>query len=398
MTGAAPDRDDPLAFVRAAFDLPEGIIYLDGNSLGPPPRAALEALSHAAAHEWGRDLITSWNKADWIGLPMRTGDRIAALAGAPEGSVLCADSVSVNIFKLAAALVNAGAPAVAVEAGDFPTDGYILEGLSRLSGARFELLEPGAGPQTACEGGVLVKSAVHFRTAQIADIAAEEALAARRGVSIIWDVSHGAGVVDLNLAANGARYAVGCGYKFLNGGPGAPAFVHVHPGMADRLDQPLSGWMGHADPFAFADGYRPAPGVARFGAGTPAILSMTALHAALGVFEGLDMAALHAKAMRLGDVFLEGAARLGLESVSPGRGELRGGHVSLRHRDGYEIIQALIARGVIGDFRTPDLMRFGFSPLILSYDDAAQAARILCGIVESGAYKDPAFARRGAVT
>ncbi|PWE18123.1 hypothetical protein DDZ18_00460 [Marinicauda salina] len=393
------DRADPLADRRALFDLPEGVIYLDGNSLGPPPKAALSALDRAAREEWGRDLIKSWNTADWIGLSHRTGDRIARLIGVPEGSVLCADSVSVNLFKLAAALVNAGAKGVAVETGDFPTDGYILEGLARLSTAGFSRIEPGAGVAGLPEGtGVLVKSAVHYRTAEIADIAAEEAAAKAAGASIIWDLSHAAGLVDLKLAADGARYAVGCGYKFLNGGPGAPAFVYCHPDEADRLQQPLSGWMGHARPFDFAEGYEAASGIARFGAGTPPVLSMTALHAALDAYADIDMAEVEAKARALGDLFLDRLAPLGLESVSPGAGARRGGHVSLRHPEGYAIVQALIARGVIGDFRSPDIMRFGFSPLYLSHADVFDAAEQMVDVIETRAFEDPAFRTRAAVT
>jgi len=395
----ALDRDDPLAGKRAAFDIPGGVIYLDGNSLGPLPHVARDALHRAIETEWRTDLIKSWNTADWINLPTRTGDRIAALIGAPAGSVLCADSVSVNLFKLAAALVTRGAGLIAVERGDFPTDGYILEGLAKISGAGFSLIEPGAGVAGLPEdGGVLVRSAVHYKTAQIVDIEAEERAAAERGAAIIWDLSHAVGLVDTRLEARGARYAVGCGYKYLNGGPGAPGFVHVHPSVAGDLAQPLSGWMGHADPFEFTDGYRPAEGIKRFSAGTPPILSMTALHAALGLYEGLDLGALQEKARALGDLFLSRIAPLDLPCVSPGIGERRGGHVSVRHADGYAVVQALIAQGIIGDFRSPDLMRFGFSPLFLSYADVFDAAEALVETVRSGRYRAPEFNTRGAVT
>ncbi|MFW5660650.1 MAG: aminotransferase class V-fold PLP-dependent enzyme [Oceanicaulis sp.] len=395
----ALDRDDPLAGFKNLFVLREGLIYLDGNSLGPLTLAAKAALSAAIEEEWGRDLIGSWNSADWIGLPRRTGDRIAALIGAPDGSVLCADSVSVNLFKLAAALVSQGHDLVAVERGDFPTDGYVLEGLSKISGAGFSLTEPGTGiaglPE---ETGVLVRSAVHYKTAGIVDIEAEERAAAERGCAIIWDLSHAAGLIDLRLEERGARYAVGCGYKYLNGGPGAPGFVYVHPSVSNTLAQPLSGWMGHRAPFSFTDGYRPADGVARFAAGTPPILSMTALHAALSLYEGLAIADLQEKARRLGDLFLARIAALDLPNLSPGIGERRGGHVSLRHPDGYAVVQALIARGIVVDFRAPDVMRFGFSPLILSYADVFDAAEALVEIVRTESFRDPAFERRGAVT
>lgn len=393
------DKDDPLAHRRAAFDIPDGVVYLDGNSLGPLPRAARDALHRAIEQEWRTDLIKSWNTAGWIDLPTRAGDRIAALIGAPAGSVLVADSVSVNLFKLASALVIRGAGLVAVERGDFPTDGYILEGLARLSGAGFSLIEPGAGVAGLPEqGGVLVRSAVHYKTAEIVDIEAEEREAARRGAAIIWDLSHAVGLVDTQLEARGARYAVGCGYKYLNGGPGAPGFVYVHPSLAGDLAQPLSGWMGHASPFEFTDGYRPAEGIKRFAAGTPPILSMTALHAALSLYDGLDLPALQQKARALGDLFLARIAPLGLECVSPGIGEARGGHVSVRFKDGYPVVQALIDQGVIGDFRAPDLMRFGFSPLVLSYADVFDAAEALVETVRSGRYREARFSRKGAVT
>ncbi|MFW6413146.1 MAG: kynureninase [Oceanicaulis sp.] len=395
----ALDRDDPLAAKRAAFDIPDGVIYLDGNSLGPLPKAAREALHQAIETEWRTDLIKSWNSAGWINLPLRAGDRIAALIGAPAGSVLVADSVSVNLFKLASALVTKGAGLVAVERGDFPTDGYILEGLAKLSGAGFSLIEPDAGvaglPE---EGGVLVRSAVHYKTAEIVDIETEEREARKRGASIIWDLSHAVGLVDTKLEARGATYAVGCGYKYLNGGPGAPGFVYVHPSVSGDLAQPLSGWMGHRAPFDFTDGYRPADGIKRFAAGTPPILSMTALHAALSLYEDVDLSALQTKARTLGDLFLARIAPLALKCVSPGPGEARGGHVSVRFKDGYPVVQALIDQGVIGDFRAPDLMRFGFSPLTLSYAQVFDAADALVATIESGRYREARFSKKGAVT
>lgn len=395
----ALDRDDTLAQTRRHFDLPDGAIYLDGNSLGPLTAAARKAVTACVEGEWGTDLIASWNTADWMGLPLRTGARIAAIIGAPEDSVIACDSVSVNIFKLAAGLMNAGLSGVAVEEGDFPTDGYILEGLSKLTRAPFTYIEPGAGVRGLPDGvEMLVRSAVHFRSARIVDIAAEEAEAERRGKAIIWDLSHAAGLVDLKLAERGAKYAVGCGYKFLNGGPGAPAFIYCRPDLAEAFDQPLSGWMGHARPFDFKDGYAPAPGVTRFAAGTPNILSLTALHAALEAYEGVDMAAVEAKARRLGDLFLDATADLGFGLASPGSGEARAGHVSLTHPEGYAIVQAMIARGVTGDFRSPDICRFGFSPLYLSYEDVWRAAETLRDIMAEEMWRAPEYSRRKAVT
>jgi len=396
----AADAADPLSAVRDQFDLKPGLVYLDGNSLGPPPKSALARLEETAHHAWKRDLIASWNTAGWIDWPKRCGDRIARLIGAATGSVLVCDSVSVNIFKLAGALMlRSGRTGLAVEAGEFPTDGYILQGLARLSGGALHRVAPGTSADALPQGtGVLVRSAVHYKTGAKVDIAAQERAAAEAGVEIIWDLSHAAGLIDLKLAEQGASYAVGCGYKYLNGGPGAPAFLHVRPERLEGLEQPVSGWMGHAQPFAFSDAYEGAAGIERFAAGTPPILAVAALDGALDVFDGLDMARLEAKARALGDLFLSRAAELGLDSVSPGVGEPRGGHVSLRHPEGYAIIQALIARGVVGDFRSPDLMRFGFSPLILSYAQVFDAAAALVEVVRAGAYQDPAFQRRAAVT
>jgi len=394
----ALDLDDPFAQVAKLFDLPQGVIYLDGNSLGPPPRPALNALAKAAQLEWGHDLIASWNTADWMGLPLRTGARIARLIGVDETSVIAGDSVSVNLFKLAAGLVMAGRKGVAVERGDFPTDGYVMEGLSRLSGTPFTLVEPGAGVSGLPEGfDVLVRSAVHYKTAAIVDIAAEEREAARLRKTIIWDLSHAAGLVDLKLERDGAKYAVGCGYKYLNGGPGAPAFVYCHRDVVEGFAQPLSGWMGHASPFAFKDGYKPASGITRFGAGTPPILSMSALHGALEAFDGVDMAQAEAKARALGDTFLAAIAPLGLETISPPSAQ-RAGHVSMVHKDGYAIVQALIADGIIGDFREPDVMRFGFAPLYLTHEQVFSAGQVMVEIIQSGRYRDARFAQRNAVT
>lgn len=389
----ALDAADPLRAYSAEFDLPEGVIYLDGNSLGPPPRKALTRLRETAGTEWRDGLIRSWNDADWIALPKRAGAKISKLIGAGADEVIVCDSVSVNLFKLAAALIaeRPGA-ALAVDAGEFPTDQYVLEGVARMTGAPLLRLENGETPANA----ILVRSLVHYRTAEILDMAEAERAAAARATDIIWDFSHATGLAAIDVKRDGARFAVGCGYKFLNGGPGAPAFVHVAREEANRLTQPLSGWMGHAAPFDFASEYAPAGGVQRFAAGTPAILSLSALDAALDLFDGADISQLEAKARALGDLFLETTGDLGLSALpSPQR---RGGHVCLQSENGYQIMQALIARGVIGDFRAPDLMRFGFSPLFLSYDDVWRAGEILRDVLSTEEWRRPQFARRGKVT
>ncbi len=391
------DADDPLRALSAHFDLPTGIIYLDGNSLGPPPRRAIDRLTHVAGVEWAGGLIKSWNDANWINLPKTCGAKVARLIGAAADDVIVADSVSANIFKLAGALWRRYGGAVGFEAGEFPTDSYVLQGLSDLSGAPLRQLPSGADP-FAGDVKVFVKSAVDYKTAAIADISHIEKKAQAANGAVIWDLSHATGVVDLDLARDGALYAVGCGYKFLNGGPGAPAFVYAVGELAQSLRQPLSGWMGHAAPFAFDQQYAPAVGVSRFACGTPPILSLSALDAALDVFDGARMAQLETKARTLGDMFLSRVRSAGLETISPDVGERRGGHVSLRYEHGYEVVQALIARGVIGDFRAPDIMRFGFSPAYLSYADVWDGADALLSILQTEEWRKPEFAVRRSVT
>lgn len=395
----ALDAKDPLAHVREKFDLPDGVIYLDGNSLGPPPRSALKQLHETANDHWRSELIKSWNTAGWIDLPKRCGAKIARLIGVSNDDVIVCDSVSVNLFKLASALIREHPGALAYEQDEFPTDGYILQGLSAMSGAPLVKIEHKGAPKDAFRHNVmvLIKSAVHYKTAAIADIAAWEEEAAKAGAVIIWDLSHAAGVIDVNLKEAGARYAVGCGYKYLNGGPGAPAYIYVERIAAATLAQPLSGWMGHARPFDFSGDYIAGEGVRRFACGTPPILSMSALDAALDAYDGLDMGTVQHKAKALGDIFLTRAEALGLETTSPGADEPRGGHVSLKFGDGYAVVQALIARGVIGDFRTPDLMRFGFAPLYLRYADVWDAADALEDVMKSESWRAPEFAARKAV-
>ncbi len=390
----ALDRDDPLAPRRAAFDLPEGIFYLDGNSLGPPPRRALERLRECADNEWRDGLIRSWNDAGWIDLPHRAGARIARLIGAPDDEVIVCDTVSNNLFKIAAALLRRRpGRALAVSGDEFPTDQYILEGLSRLAGA--PLVRLGEG-EAAPDGAVHVRSLVHYKSAAVEDMASAEQAARARAIDIVWDLSHATGAIVIGAAANGARFAVGCGYKYLNGGPGAPAFVYARRDEAETLFQPLSGWMGARAPFDFSPRYEPAGGVARFQSGTPPILSLAALDAALEIFDGVDLAAVETKARGLGDLFLGAGESAGLDAIAAG--SRRGGHVSFRHDEGYAIVQALIAQGVVGDFRAPDILRFGFSPLFLSYTDVFEAGYILREIMATGDWHRPEFRRRGKVT
>ncbi len=395
----ALDSSDPLAHARAAFALPDGVIYLDGHSLGPATHAALKRVGETASKEWAQGLIRSWNDAGWFDLPRTVGAKLARLIGVPDDEVIVTDSVSVNLFKLAAAALKAAKQSIViVEEAEFPTDQYIAEGLSRDFGA-FRRVGAGEGAQALEEtGGVLIKSIVNYRTAEVADVAAHERIAADSGGLIVWDLSHATGVVDLRLAADGAKLSTGCTYKFLNGGPGAPAFIYARKDIASTLNSPISGWFGHADPFAFTSAYAPREGVSRFAAGTPGVLSLAALDSGLSAFDGIDIAALAHKARALGDLVASRTEAMGLETISPRAGEQRGGHVSIRHPDGYAVVQALIARGVIPDFRAPDAMRFGVAPLYIRFTDVWDAMDQLSDILATRAWDKPEFHRRSAVT
>lgn len=401
------DRTDPLAPLRDHFELPPGWIYLDGNSLGPPTRAARARVRQVVEEEWRRDLIGSWNVHGWIELPRRVGERIAPLVGAGEGEVIAADSTSVNLFKLLSAAVELRPDrrVLVTEAGHFPTDLYLARALADLrSGVELRRVELGQ-LEAAIDERVAVVSLGHvdFRSGELRDMARWTAAAHDRGALVLWDLSHSAGALPVALHDCDADLAVGCGYKFLNGGPGAPAFLYVARRHQERARTPLPGWLGHADPFAFDPDYRPAPGVDRFQCGTPPILSLAALDAALGLFDGVDLAEVRRKSVALGELFLERveelrSATLGLEVASPPDPERRGSQVTLRHPRGYEIVQALIERGVVGDFRAPDLLRFGLAPLYLRYVDAWDAARHLREVLEGREWDHPRFRRRGVVT
>lgn len=398
------DAEDPLAFTRERFRLPHGVIYLDGNSLGALPRATPERLATAVEHDWGERLIASWNEAGWIDMPARLGGLIARLVGAGEDEVVVADSTSVNLFKAAAAALQAsGRRVILHESGDFPTDSYVMEGLARLAGAELRLVaRDGLAEALTDEVGVLVLTHVHYRTGAVHDMAGVNAAARAVGAAVVWDLSHSAGALDVRLNQSGAEYAVGCGYKYLNGGPGAPAFLYVARERQADFANPLSGWMGHAAPFAFQQGYAPAAGVLRGLCGTPPVLSMVALEQGLATFDGVEMPALRAKAMRLTQLFLDLAAErcggFGLEPACPADAEGRGNQASLRHPHGYEIVQALIADGVVGDFRAPDVLRFGFAPLYVGFADVFDAVERLRIVLTEERWRDTRFSVRLPVT
>lgn len=402
------DRDaaDPLGAARERFSLPDGVIYLDGNSLGALPVAAGEAVRDAVERQWGGDLIASWNKHDWIGLPQRVGGKIARLIGADADEVVAADSVSVNLFKLAAAAVGArgGRRVVLTEGGDFPTDLYILQGLAgMMPEVELRVVQPGEIEAALDDRtAVVLLSHVHYRSGAVRDMAGLSAAIRAVGALSLWDLSHSAGVLDVDLNRDGADLAAGCGYKYLNGGPGAPAYLFVARRHQAALRNPLSGWMGHARPFDFIDDYAPAPGIDRWLCGTPPILSLTALNAALDAFDGVDMAAVRARAGALGDLFIERVearcAGKELALASPREAGARGGQVSFTHPQGWAVMQNLIARGVIGDFRSPDVIRFGFAPLYVRHVDVWDAVEVLGEILDSESWREPRYQTVAAVT
>ena len=417
----ALDAADPLAALRDQFTLPEGVIYLDGNSLGVLPRSTAARVQQVVTEEWGQGLIRSWNDAGWMDLPQRVGDKIARLVGARAGELVVTDSTSVNLFKVLSAALSitaADAPqrkVILSERSNFPTDLYIAEALARERGFELQLADADDLPALLNDRtAVLMLTHVNYRTGRMHDMAALTHAAHKAGALTVWDLAHSAGAVPVNLHASQADFAIGCGYKYLNGGPGAPAFVWVHPQHVDRFWQPLAGWIGHAAPFEFTPGYRPATGIARYLCGTPALLSLAALECGVDTLLAADahggMAALRTKSLALTRLF---AAQVqatcpGLALASPADDHLRGSQVCFAHPEiAYPVVQSLIARGVIGDFRAGDkshpagavdILRFGFTPLYLRFVDAWDAAEHLRQVLASEEWRRPEFNRKLAVT
>ena len=400
------DQNDPLAPFRDRFVLPCGVIYLDGNSLGPLPRATPARIAHLIQHEWGEGLIRSWNDAGWIDLASQVASGIAQLIGAPPGSVVVADSTSVNLFKaLAAGLHLRPARQVIVsERGNFPTDLYIAQGLTTLLGGRHELrlVEPEELPAAIDEEtAVVMLTHVNYGTGAMHDMAAITHAAHARGALALWDLAHSAGAVPVDLTAADADLAVGCGYKFLNGGPGAPAFLYAAPRLHETLRMPITGWLGHADPFAFETTYRPAAGLAQATVGTPPILSLAALQVGVAIALEAPMSQVRTKSQAevklLAELF-QHAAPGRFHRVTPDDPARHGSQLCLAHPDAYAIMQALIARGVIGDFRAPDILRFGITPLTLRYAELWDAAEILGEVMAQDTWRDAAYATRQTVT
>lgn len=404
----ALDSADPLRGFRQNFVLPEGVIYLDGNSLGAAPKAALNELQVAATEEWSQQLIRSWNSAGWFDMPMQLGDRIGRLIGAGVGQTVVGDTTSINIYKAlhAALSLNPDRKIIVAEGGSFPTDLYMAQGVAsvlpevelRLEGTHADSIEELLDEQVA----VVLVNHVNYRTGELRNMAALTKKIHDAGAIAIWDLCHSAGALPVELDACNVDFAVGCSYKYLNGGPGAPAFIYAAKRHLSKITQPLSGWWGHARPFAMESEYDGAPDIRRFQCGTQPILSMRALKGALDVWDSVDMNALRQKSIGLTDLFIrlveEKCGAFGIKLETPRTHEKRGSQVSFSHDNAFEIMQALIERGVIGDFRAPAFIRFGFAPLYNSYLDVWSAANILQEILESGVWKESRFSTRSAVT
>jgi kynureninase len=398
------DDGNPLAGHRDRFDLAEGVVYLDGNSLGALPRGVVERLGGVVREEWGTGLISSWNDADWINLPKRVAAKIAPLVGASPADLHVGDSTSVLLFKsmVSGVRMRPGRRVLVLEPTTFPTDGYVAAGLAELLDLELRWCDP-ADPAASLDDDVALLALTHvdFRTGSMYDMATLTAAAHEAGALVQWDLCHSTGALPVDLAGTGADLAVGCTYKYLNGGPGSPAFVYVAPAHQEVARQPITGWMGHARPFQMDLGYEPGAGTARMASGTPAVLGLSALDAALDAFVGVDVADLRTVSLSLTDYFIELVeARLGpdLEVLTPREHHRRGSQVSLRHPEAYGIVQALIARGVVGDFRTPDVARFGFAPLYVSHADVWEAVDQLAAVMMDREYDDPAYAVRNLVT
>jgi kynureninase len=419
----AADAADPLRGFRDRFTLPDGVLYLDGNSLGPLPVGSADRVRTVVEEEWGRGLIRSWNTAGWFGLPGRLGDKLARLVGGNPGEAVVTDTTSLNLFKALASAIRiqqADAPGrrvIVTERDNFPTDVYIAEGIADFlnsvaqeTGTRYEVrliddsLPPAdglaavLGPDTA----VVSLSHVNYRTGAMWDMAATTSAVHGAGALAVWDLAHAAGAVPVDLNGADADFAVGCTYKYLNGGPGSPAFIWVHARHQDRFWQPLSGWWSHAAPFEMADSYRPAGDVSRFLCGTQPVASLAMVENGLDISLDADMDQVRRKSLALGDLFIDlvetRCAEHPLELVTPREHAARGSHVSFRHPEGYAVMSALIARGVIGDYREPHVLRFGLTPLYLGYADVWDAVEVLRDVLDTRAWDAPEFKTRNAVT
>ena len=387
------------------FHLPEGMIYLDGNSLGPLPKGVEARVAEVISAEWGGQLIKGWNQCGWMAQPSQVGDRVGRLIGAPAGSVVIGDTLSLKVFQALCAGLNMRPERKVIlsDTGNFPSDLYMAEGLARLKGQGYALKT--VAPEDVASAiddtvAVVMLTQVDYRTGRMHDMNSVTKIAQDAGAVMLWDLAHSAGAVEVQIEASNCELAIGCTYKYFNGGPGAPAFIYVRPDLADGIDPALAGWLGHDSPFAFEQGYRPAPGIERMRVGTPPVLQVAALDAALSVWDGVDMADLRAASIRLIELFIaQVEARCpDLTLNSPRDATQRGSQVSFSYENGYAAMQALIARGVIGDFRAPDVMRFGFTPLYLDEGDVVAAVGILADILDNRLWDRPEYKTTSRVT
>lgn len=396
---AAADR-------RSAFVIPEGIVYLDGNSLGALPRAVPDVVADVTTRQWGERLIRSWNESDWWGAPERVGNRIGELVGAGAGQLVVTDSTSTNLFKLFVAVsrMDPGRTRVLIDPDSFPTDLYVLDSAARLTGLTVEQVHPDRAVDRVAEIGdelaLVVYSSVDYRTGELWDLAAITQAAHRVGAFALWDLCHSAGAIDVRLDDDGADFAVGCGYKYLNGGPGAPAWIYVRAEHQDTFHNPIAGWHGHARPFGMERDYDPAPSISRARSGTGPMLSLLSLEAALTAYDGLSMVDVRARSLSLTGFFIECLGGLGIDLplATPAQDGRRGSQISLRHPEAYAVVQALMARGVVGDFREPDIIRLGFAPLYVSHADALAAAEHLSHVLRDKEFESADLAMRATVT
>ena len=403
------DKIDPLAKVRDEFSLPQNLIYFDGNSLGPLPKCTIHTLETMIQKEWGNGLISSWNKENWINMPRELGNKIAPLVGAKLGEVIVVDSTSVNLFKVltSALLLNKNRRVIVSEAENFPSDLYILEGVNKMFGESYErhLIEEGdyeIDKYIDTSTAVVMLSHVNYKTGLISDIKRITSIAHEKGALVIWDLSHSVGVMPLYLHDCGVDFAVGCTYKHLNGGPGAPGFLYVHKSLIKKVSQPLTGWMGHIQPFEFVVNYQPANDICKYICGTPPIIAYKAIESGLTVFEQVSMNVVREKSIKLSEMFIQlmqqECIKFGFELFSPRNAEQRGSQVSFTHGNGFSIMQTLISHSVVGDFRQPNILRFGFSPLYMRFEDVWDAVICLREIMQTKEWQSEQFNKRGYVT
>ena len=403
------DKIDPLAKVRDEFSLPQNLIYFDGNSLGPLPKCTIHTLETMIQKEWGNGLIGSWNKENWINMPRELGNKIAPLVGAKLGEVIVVDSTSVNLFKVltSALLLNKNRRVIVSEAENFPSDLYILEGVNKMFGESYvrHLIEEGdyeIDKYIDTSTAVVMLSHVNYKTGLISDIKRITSIAHEKGALVIWDLSHSVGVMPLYLHDCGVDFAVGCTYKHLNGGPGAPGFLYVHKSLIEKVSQPLTGWMGHIQPFEFVVNYQPANDICKYICGTPPIIAYKAIESGLAVFEQVSMNVVREKSIKLSEMFIQlmqqECIKFGFELFSPRNAEQRGSQVSFTHGNGFSIMQTLISHSVVGDFRQPNILRFGFSPLYMRFKDVWDAVICLREIMQTKEWQSEQFNKRGYVT